>query len=409
MARFGCRCILIALAGVGLLQAASAQSLWKRFVPVQQIEASPTADYALSESNGPWHVMAATFSGEGAEDQARELALEFRSKYNVPAYVHQMTFDLGDERVGRGIDERGAPVRYRYQKGDRVREVAVVLGDFPTIDDPRAEELLERVKTLKPDALSTADGRETTQTLVHLRRLQKATIERIARDNVSGPMRSAFICRNPILPKEYFVPRGVDNFVANMNKGVEHSLLDCPNRYTIQVAHFEGKVVIEGAASTGRTKRSKKQVDDPLVVAAENAHGLTVALRAKGWDAYEFHDREQSLVTVGSFDEVDVLPGAERLIPRRDQERIVIQTFGAAFNSPANPVIGEPTSIIDRNRAQEVTQRFNQVFSSEHGQIAHGLKPKYLEVLPGRFITFEVHPHVIEVPRRSVSSTYAWQ
>ena len=408
MDRFGSRCILIAITVLGPIGAAQAQSLWKRFVPVQQVEASPTADYALTESNGPWHVMAATFSGEGAEEQARELALEFRTKYNVPAYVHQMTFDLGDERVGRGIDERGAPVKMRYQKGDRVREIAVVLGDFPTIDDPRAEDLLQRVKTLKPDALSTDGGRETTQTLVHLRKLQKATIERIARDNVSGPMRSAFICRNPMLPREYFVPRGVDNFVANMNKGVPHSLLDCPNRYTIQVAHFEGKVVIEGATTTGQTRGRKKQNDAPLDIAAENAHELTVALRAKGWDAYEFHDRDKSLVTVGSFDEVDVLPPDGRLIPRRDRERIIIQTFGAAYNSPANPLIGEPTSIVDRNRAQEVTQRFSQIFSSEHGQIAQGLKPKYLEVLPGRFITFDVHPHVIEVPRRSISGTYAW-
>jgi hypothetical protein len=352
--------------------------------------------------------MAATFAGDGAEEQARELALEFRSKYNVPAYVHQMTFDLGDERVGRGIDERGAPVKMRYQKGNQIREIAVILGDFPAIDDPQAVALLEHVKRLKPDALSTEGGRETTQTLVHLRRLQKATIERIARDNVSGPMRGAFICRNPVLPPEYFVPRGVDNFVANMNKGVAHSLLDCPNRYTVQVAHFEGKVSIEGAATTGQTQRRKKQLEDPLIVAAENAHELTVALRAKGWDAYEFHDRDKSLVTVGSFDDVEVLPDG-RLAPRRQEERIIIQTFGAAYNSPANPVLGEPASIVDRNRAQEVMSRFNQVFSSEHGQIAQGLKPKYLEVLPKRFITFDVHPHVIEVPRRSISSTYAWQ
>src|SRR5690606_16398281 len=177
----------------------------------------------------------------------RELMLEFRTKYNVPAYVHSMTFNYGEERVGRGIDQFGAPSRMRYQKGDRAEEIAVVLGDFPTIDDPRAEDLLERVKTLKPDALSTENGRETSQTLAHVRKLQKASISRWAKDNTLGPMRSAFICRNPLLPKEYFVPRGVDNFVANMNKGVEHSLLDCPGRYTIQIAHFEGKVTIEGA------------------------------------------------------------------------------------------------------------------------------------------------------------------
>ena len=43
------------------------------------------------------------------------------------------------------------------------------------------------------------------------------------------------------LPREYFVPKGVDDFVAKMNQGVEHSLLDCPGRYTVQVATFRGK------------------------------------------------------------------------------------------------------------------------------------------------------------------------
>lgn len=409
MDRIGSRSLLAALIIFGCLQSAQAQSLWKKFVPVQQIEASPAADYHLTDSNGPWHVMAATFSGPGSEDQARELVLEFRSKYNIPAYVHSMTFNLGEERVGRGIDKFGAPARMRYQKGDRIQELAVVLGDFPTIDDPRAEELLERVKILKPDSLSTENGRETTQTLAHVRKLQKASIARWAQDKTLGPMRSAFICRNPLLPEEYFAPRGVDNFVANMNNGVQDSLLNCPGRYTIQVAHFEGKTTIEGAMATGRKKGRKKSADDPLDVAAENAHLLTVALRSKGWEAFEFHDREQSLVTVGSFDEVDIIPPDNRLLPRRDREKAIFQTFGAAFNTPSNPSLGEPTSFADRSRVQEVTQKFNQIVNSELGLTpAAGLKPKYLEVLPGRFVTFDVHPQVMEVPRRSVSSTYAW-
>ena len=39
-----------------------------------------------------------------------------------------------------------------------------------------------------------------------------------------------------------------------------------------------------------------------LEEAAENAHILTESLRQQGYEAYEFHDRDQSIVTVGSFD-----------------------------------------------------------------------------------------------------------
>jgi len=38
-----------------------------------------------------------------------------------------------------------------------------------------------------------------------------------------------------------------------------------------------------------------------LEAAAEKAHRLAKALRMKGYDAYEFHDRYASIVTVGSF------------------------------------------------------------------------------------------------------------
>ena len=50
---------------------------------------------------------------------------------------------------------------------------------------------------------------------------------------------------------------------------------------------------------------SKKKMDettDSLDAAAKKAHTLTEALRAKGKEAYEFHDKFGSYVTIGSFD-----------------------------------------------------------------------------------------------------------
>ena len=52
--------------------------------------------------------------------------------------------------------------------------------------------------------------------------------------------------------------------------------------------------------SSGRSK---------LEEAAYNAHLLVVALRKQGVEAYEFHDRHESLVTIGSFDSVGVSGG----------------------------------------------------------------------------------------------------
>ena len=43
-----------------------------------------------------------------------------------------------------------------------------------------------------------------------------------------------------------------------------------------------------------------------LIQAAENAHRLTEALRRQGWQAWEFHDRESSVVCVGSLSQLTI-------------------------------------------------------------------------------------------------------
>src|SRR6185369_17563432 len=92
-----------------------------------------------------------------------------------------------------------------------------------------------------------------------------------------GPMAQAFFTRNPLLPREYFVPKGVDKFVAKMNEGVEHSLLDNPGRQTVQVATFRGNVILQTSSKDDSDTKSfwskhKSSDKDPLVEPAENAH-----------------------------------------------------------------------------------------------------------------------------------------
>ena len=52
-----------------------------------------------------------------------------------------------------------------------------------------------------------------------------------------------------------------------------------------------------------------------LVDAAEKAHRLTESLRRQGWHAWEFHDRESSIVCVGNFQQI--------MIPASDGSTIV--------------------------------------------------------------------------------------
>src|SRR6202008_1564887 len=120
---------------------------------------------------------------------------------------------------------------------------------------------------------------ETTQSMAQARKLQDAVMEKFGKEQNRGPMAQAFFTRNPLLPREYFVPKGVDTFVAKMNEGVEHSLLDCPGRQTIQGTTCRGKTILQTSANDDVVTKSfwsghKKDEKNPLVEAAENAHLL---------------------------------------------------------------------------------------------------------------------------------------
>ena len=301
--------------------APAADPLWKQLVPRKQVSADAEADYTLTEQQGPWLVMAASFSGPEGENQARELVLELRRDFQLPAYYYGMTFQQDDSRPGRGIDTNGARIRRRYRRGDRVVQHAVLVGQFPSLDDPDAQKLLKRIKFLKPESLIAEEGEQTSQSLATVRKFQGYLRQRLGDKEEKGPMSHAFLTSNPLLPREYFVPQGVDDEVAKWNEGPEYSLMKCPGRYSIRVATFRGRRSLKSKTDEAVDMRTRKATeDDPLVVAALNAHLLTVALRGKGWDAYEFHDRRESYVAVGSFDKGQTQPNGQIVLASRDAQ-----------------------------------------------------------------------------------------
>jgi hypothetical protein len=406
--------ILLSTSGGGV---ASAQ-LWRHFVPSADDRPVPRGDYSLAQENGPWLIVAASFSGDGAEKQASDLARELRERFRLQAYLHEMSFKFGDEAPGRGLDAYGAPVRRRYQRGDQVREHAVLVGDFASIDDPNAQQTLGRIKTLHPDALNV-DASKSAQSMIQVRRFEDALMEKLGKPRKRGPMAQAFFTRNPLLPREYFVPKGIDPFVAKMNEGVEHSLLDCAGQYTVQVATFRGKTILQTSGEADSADKpfwsiGKKDDRNPLVEAAENAHLLTHELRAHGFEAYEFHDRTESFVTIGSFAQAAQRLPDGRIVPVPGVQKI-IETFGAAYDTPADPLTGIGNDQHTQMRVQQQEQQFNMRLNSQQAAIVPGMNPKHIKILRGsgkrkttdRIIPMDVYPRAIEVPKRSISSAYA--
>ena len=82
--------IVAMICGPGLAAAAP----WDKLLATNRVDADPEKEYPLTEQNGPWTILACSFSGPHAAQQAHDLVLELRRRYKLPAYVYEKKFNL---------------------------------------------------------------------------------------------------------------------------------------------------------------------------------------------------------------------------------------------------------------------------------------------------------------------------
>jgi hypothetical protein len=292
----------------------TAQTGWLPTSWFSQDSIDPKAMFPLAESDGPWLVLATTFRGEGARDDARQLVQELRGSHRLKAYTHEKSFDFTGNQRGLGLNPDGTPKKMRFAKAEQVIEVAVLVGDFASFDDPRGQKMLAKIKDLQPQSLTGGSGK--SQSFADFRRMMG-----LDKNAAKGPMHLAFVIPNPLLPEDFFTRQQVDKFVLEMNSDVTNSLLDCPGRYSVRVATFTGAGTFDQKAIEDGGKDVEFQ--GRLVEAAEKAHRLTETLRRSGWQAWEFHDRESSMVCVGSVDQLAVQQANGTLATHPEIIRIV--------------------------------------------------------------------------------------
>jgi hypothetical protein len=353
---------------------------WAKLIPYTKVEADPQKDYELTESHGPWMVMCISFTGGlKAEEQAHDLVLELRQRYHVPAFIYRKHFDMGAPEIGLGFNKYGGQKIMRNNNAYKRDEIAVLVGNFQSVDSAEIEKALANIKTMQPDTLNAKKtGEQTFQTWGTIRGMFSETRKALGKKE-RGPMGSAFVTRNPLLPEEYFAPKGLDPFVVELNQGIKYSLLKCPGKYTVKVASFRGVESMKPKEFDELAGKAYKPADEKnsrykgmtkIDIAADKAIQLTKALRAKGVEAYEFHDRTESIVCVGSFDSVgdpredgkiEINPGIHRLM----------ETYG-------------PEKKFVPGRAEAY------------------LQPRFLDGVP-----FDPQPLPVVVPKQSIASDYA--
>ncbi len=274
------------------------------------------ADLELKDESGPYLILATVLSGEDGQQKAIALAKELRETLGVQAYVHKKVFDTTTPSPPATYhlpgDEKPIQLRVRARNPSREENYAVLVGDFTEIDSPIIQSVLKKIKSAKPQVLAQADATtgegqsvdSATKISQHRSTIWKLTNRKEIQQR--GPMGAALITRNPLLPDEFFqlTPRDDKElkFVIDLNrdKKIEHSVLDCPGRYTVRVASFYGRSAND--VGSGGKLSTEGEASDLLVHAALQSHKMTQALRKKGVEAFEYHDIYGSYVMIGSFD-----------------------------------------------------------------------------------------------------------
>jgi hypothetical protein len=362
-----CLVLLASIVSAALAPRADANP-WHKLLPFKKIDADPNKSYELTDANGPWMILATVFGGEQAEQQARQLVFELRKTYKLEAYTHKHVFDYTTYGRTWSRNPDGSPTVTWQAHDSDVKEVAVLVGNYSSLEDDRATDTLKKIKSIEPECLRSDQARSSL-IFANLRQVMNSKKKK-------GPMGNAFVVTNPLLPPEYFNSAGLTKLVLEMNKEVPHSLLDCPGKHTVRVARFTGTSVIDQRKV--RETMSGGSMKYTLQQAAENAHLLTEELRHRGYEAYEFHDQDESIVCVGSFDALTVGGKNGPATPNPQVERVV-QLFGV--QSP--DLAGAVTHLSD----QEIVRRKALVGD------------KYWRLI-------DIRPIPIPVPKRPLSAAY---
>ena len=280
-------------------------------------------DFYLDETKGPWMIYVKCYGGATAREDALELAKELRQKHQLYAYVFHNKSDYAEwsaqedrrreKEIRETLGEAGmgdVPIHMPRQKESKVKvaeEYAVVVGNFQSINDNDINKTFEKIKKLESDCVVAQMQREIAEA-ERTGEFDKTTSIELLRmtmrdeyNNSVYPFAKAIKCPNPVLPLDYFSNR-VDEFVQKLNENSRYSLLQNRGKYTIKVGEFSGSIVADPKQIDAIEKNEKLLTNkSKLERAGDKAENMCEALRQKGWEAYTFHDRTRSIVTVGSF------------------------------------------------------------------------------------------------------------
>jgi hypothetical protein len=273
-----------------------------------KVEADPNKEYVITPEAGVWMVLAGSYRGPDAQNLAHQLVLQLRGRDDLSAYV----FNFSEEKKRQQqeyVDELrrapGAPVRIIHIED----EYGVLVGGYK--DSEAAHDAMLKIKKLKPPVLTLPGGKPAYEIVYQYNPETKKTEE-----GWVNPLTKSFVTRNPTVPLEKRDPNAFDPLWKKLNADETYSLLENKHAWTLVVKDFEGVSIIQDKPSTSSNSFLKMlgmgdKSGETLNAAALNAHNMAEALNKSKklqemkLNAYVFHTRSGSLVTIGGFDSLD--------------------------------------------------------------------------------------------------------
>ncbi len=242
--------------------------------------------YLITKAAGPFMVLARVFRGPDAQQMAILLAKELRTEYGLPAYILRKKEYPGGSMVRGNLPTAPSEVMTNEVKlPEKIRtfdEAAVLVGDEKTLSDQ--EKLWRAVKKIKPKCLEKFSSPYPWRT----------------------GLASALRTTNPYVPAQNLFPHPPDRLIMQMNTG-PRSIVNCPGRFSLQVAEFSGRSSFNLNPTGGPTHILTSLRDSPLQTAHDDAEKTAERLarapeiRRLGQPVYVYHDRSASKVFIGSF------------------------------------------------------------------------------------------------------------
>lgn len=263
--------------------------------------------FPLSAEAGAWMICAATYLGPDGAELARQLAVDLRTRHQLPAYI----FNRGDEERRKQTEEweamkkryPGVPLRKRtYRIQD---QYAILVGGWP--DFAAASAYLPKIKALPLPELKLDGGKSPYDEMTYQEPDpdKKTTVVKRARIN---PYTTAMVVRNPQVPAAANNRPKWDPFWKQLNAHEEFSLLRNPKPWTLVVREYMGARTLQQQQKSengflAALGLGGARPGEALDAAAQQAHELARFLRQPqfGLESWVLHTRYSSVVCVGGF------------------------------------------------------------------------------------------------------------